>query len=187
MEKFRKRIRILFKSLLDDKEALFKDIWEFYQPGIHFFVSGYVKTGGGEADDLVQEIMFKAFRNIEKYNPLYSFDTWIYTIARNRCIDWVRKEGSRTPVAPLEDPGEVESGYGEPAAEMIGKELEGRIELFMESLEGGDKQLALLRFREQMGYKNISKVLDVPVGTLKSRVHKMKARLIPFLEGYYEK
>jgi len=70
------------------RKKLFNHIWNQYQRRIIFFIHNMVKDN---AEDLFQEVMLKVYQNLDKYNPLYSFNTWIYTIARNHCLNYLNK------------------------------------------------------------------------------------------------
>ena len=59
-----------------------------YRKQLTFFIRNFVRD---EAEDIFQEVMLKVFQNIEKFNPLYPFSTWIYTIARNQSLNYINK------------------------------------------------------------------------------------------------
>jgi RNA polymerase sigma-70 factor (ECF subfamily) len=70
------------------RERLFELLWRQYQKRLAFFVQNMVKDN---AEDLVQEIMLKVYQNLHKYKPVSSFNTWIYAITRNHCLNYLNK------------------------------------------------------------------------------------------------
>ena len=87
MKGIKKQIELALSSrgLTDHRNELFEDIWKEYYPGLKIFCRTYL-SGSSDLDDVCQEIMLKVFNKLHIYNPLFSFNTWLYAIARNSCI-----------------------------------------------------------------------------------------------------
>ena len=166
------------------RERLFDDIWVRYQKRLAFFIRNMVKTDG---EDLLQEVMEKVFRNIERYNPIFSFNTWIYSIARNHCLNHMAKR-----VLPLAGGGgeeEVEPPAGtnnSPEEQVLGKELRNKIDKILDTFSEENRQIAFFRFYEGMKHREIARILNIPTGTAKSRVHAIRTALRMALEEYDE-
>lgn len=176
--------KIVFNSKRDtlSRQKIFNEIWERYHKRLLFFIRNMV---GEDAEDALQEIMLKVYQNMEKFNPLYSFNTWIYTIARNHCINFLKKRKLVTRTILEEVIKKDRISYGEtPENEIIHKELHHKIEYFLEQLDPAYQQMAFFRFYEGMQIKKIAKIMDVPTGTVKSRIHLIRKALKKELEEY---
>lgn len=178
------RWNIYFNSRRDtsSRQKIFNEIWEQYHKRLFFFIGNMV---GEEAEDLLQEIMLKVYQNIEKFNPLYSFNTWIYTVARYHCIHFLEKK-KRIKRMQSENIAENDaySTRNTPENEMVRNELHHQIDHFLEQLEPAYQQMSFLRFYEGMKIKEIAKLMNVPAGTVKSRIHLIKKNLKKVLEEY---
>ena len=82
-----------------------------------------------DAEDLFQEVMLKVYQNLEKYNPIYSFNTWIYTIARTHCLNYLNKKKITTVNLDSEVTGEDDKvkDIDSPETVSLNKELHQRI------------------------------------------------------------
>lgn len=176
---------IFFSSNRDSlsRKKIFDEIWKHYYKRLMFFIRNFV---GEDAEDLLQEIMLKIYQNMEKFNPVYSFNTWIYTIARNHCFHFLeKKRGTNVGLGEIARKEEY-STQDTPENEIMGKELHRRIDHLLKQLDPAYQQMAFLRFYEGMKMKQIARIMDVPVGTIKSRIHLIKKALKKELEEYGE-
>ncbi len=164
-------------------------VWRDCYPGLFVFVRAFDRRLACDAEDLVQEIMEKVYKKIDAYNPLYRFSTWVFAIARNHCLDRIRREGSRPSAAPgteaADSPEPVDVMTPERIA--LGKDEQERVAAFIRAADPDTRQLAFLRFHQGLGYREISRVMCVPAGTLKYRVHELRERLRAHLEDGREK
>ncbi len=164
------------------RRELFNLIWNQYQRRITFFIRNMVRDN---AEDLFQDVMLKVFENLDKYNPLYSFNTWIYTVARNHCLNFIDKK--RLLTQGTED-GEIRRSEREeksPEVETLNKELGQEIENILNTLSEENRQIAFLCFYEGLKNREIAQVMDIPAGTVKSRLHNIRRVLKKDLEKYY--
>ncbi len=111
----------------------FNRIWHKYYRRVWLFTNNILKTRNTAVDDIVQEIMLKVFINLGKYKSKYSFSTWLYTIARNCCLDHINKKNIKTNI--LEE-NHVTSIYAEPDEVFHKKNTERIVKRFIESLKG---------------------------------------------------
>ena len=159
-----------------DRESVYSDIWYHYYPRIRVFVQ-HLLSQPEDIEDAAQEAMLRAFRHLQRYRPERAFSTWIYTIARNYCLDQLRKKSARREVAVGDSITGFESPYPTPETALLRSETAGAVRALIESLSPDDRQIAFLRFYETMSFRQISEVLNIPVGTLKYRIHKMRGAL----------
>ena len=83
------KIFIRSKINVRNKETLLKELYALYYKRLLFFIRSMVRE---DSEDLQQEVFIKVFEKLHTYNPLFSFNTWIYTITRNHCINHIQKK-----------------------------------------------------------------------------------------------
>ena len=166
------------------QQKLFDEIWQKYHRRLLFFIQNIIHEN---AEDALQDIMFNVYKNLDRFNPLYSFNTWIYTIARNYCINYLNKR--KIPLQDFPDWTEINSqgSQGEtPEDQILKSELHQQILDILGSFDPAHRQTAFLRFYEGMKCREIGKIMDIPTGTVKSRLYKIRIILKTELEKYNE-
>jgi RNA polymerase sigma-70 factor (ECF subfamily) len=133
------------------------------------------------AEDLTQDIFGKVFEKLDEYDPRYRFTTWIYRIARNRCIDCMR---TRRKEEFLPDETVVPSGSATPEELAVSGDFESAVERFLAGKDDTSRTVIYLRFYERMKVGEIADILSIPDGTVKSRLSSLKAELRKALEDY---
>jgi RNA polymerase sigma-70 factor (ECF subfamily) len=140
------------------------------------------------AEDLAQETFVKVLNAIDSYRPEYKFSSWIFKIANNAAIDHLRRreldtlslEGARDATTPeraeatalqISDRGET------PLQEMEARELGASIERAIERLRPEYRSCILLRHVEDKSYEEIAEILSLPLGTVKTYIHRARAEL----------
>jgi RNA polymerase sigma-70 factor (ECF subfamily) len=161
------------------REQAMEAIWDaWYRP-----LAAYVRSSfrlNGETEDLMQDIMLKAYRNLDSYDQRHALSTWLYAIARNTCLDWLSR--NRLPALALE----TEPGGGESTeARVIGRAVEDAVERVLDGLEPLDRSIAWLAFYEKAAYRRIAEVHGLPLHTVKNRVFALRRRLKAVLEDYH--
>ena len=128
--------------------------------------------------------MLKVYRRIDQYNPIYAFSTWIYSVARNHCINYANK--CKIPTVSdsqaIAEAGDT-SAHGSQEMALIHQEMIRHIDRYLQELDPVYQQMAFLCFYEGMKLRQIAHVLDVPVGTVKSRIHLIRRELKKTLEA----
>jgi len=120
------------------------------------------------AEEVVQDTMVAVWKSAAKFAGRSKVSTWIFGIARNKALDLLRKEkrGERIPDTPLVSP--------DPSA---GIQREQRVKAALETLSEDHREVVFLTFYEQLSYAEISGLLGVPEGTVKSRMFHAKRKL----------
>lgn len=135
------------------------------------------------ADDILQEAFIKAYLNLDKYNPDYSFVGWLWVIARNLLVDHTR----RTPkIDEWQDlagaaVARVASSAQNPEEQAISAQNRLNLERALEALDAPYKEVLVLRFWHDLSYEVIAERLVIPLGTVKTRIHRARAALIALL------
>ncbi len=191
MNNLTRRFSIFLKASYgeESRHEVFRSVWKEYHARIQFFVRSFTGLSPSEEEDIAQDIMLKVYRNLHRYNPLYSFTTWIYRIARNHCLDVLRHSVKTRAIFRDTDADMAESHSSQganPESDAIHRELRTIIEEGLRELRDADRQVAYLRFYEDMKYRDISKIMGIPSGTLKYRIHEIKEILKQKLDRLYE-
>ncbi|KZE67551.1 RNA polymerase subunit sigma [Fictibacillus phosphorivorans] len=165
-----------------DQEA-FEGIVDLFKDKIYRHCFRMVGNGH-EAEDLAQETFLRAYRNISKYNNEYKFSTWIFRIATNLCIDRLRKKKPDYYLdaeVPGTDGANMYSQLSteEPLPEEVVTENEQWNELQAEIMKLPEKYRTaiLLKYVDDLSLEEISQIMDIPVPTVKTRIHRGREAL----------
>ena len=174
---------VLVHETLDGNQLSFQLLVERYQDRIFGLVRHYTRNAV-ELEDLVQDTFIKAFHRLETFQHQSSFSTWLYRIAVNTCLDFLKRRG-RNPVQAVEDPellshaGSSGAGTRELAAPEAGLEREEIAQVTHEALEELPdifRTVLVLREFEEMAYQDIADLLGISIGTVESRLFRARAR-----------
>jgi RNA polymerase sigma-70 factor (ECF subfamily) len=122
-------------------------------------------SNASDTDDLAQECYLRALRNWDLFGGRGSRQAWLFAIARNTQIDWFRRKTRHAAALDQERIARAEPVTSAPGeADMIWE--------IVESLEGGHKEVIHLKFAAGLSYAEIADVLKVPIGTVRSRLHR---------------
>lgn len=142
-----------------------------------------------EIEDLVQEVFIKAFNSIKNYNQEYAFSTWIYRIAINNTIDYLRKKKLDTFSIDSDDEEEEDKPRFEipdttysADANIILEQRQQIINDAIESLPEKYKKIIELRHKEELSYEEISEILNIPIGTVKAHLFRARELLNKYLK-----
>jgi RNA polymerase sigma-70 factor (ECF subfamily) len=162
----------------------YRGIVEKYQNRVYALVYGMVRNRE-DARDLTQDAFVKAYNSLDSFRLESSFYTWLYRIAMNLAIDFLRKrqrQGTTSfdeAVASRDDGGSVAEIHhtDDPRRTLERKRLYDRIMASLEQLPADQKQVILLRELEGLSYKEISEIMDIPEGTVMSRLFYARKKL----------
>lgn len=135
-----------------------------------------------QAEDIVQDALIKLYTHKHYYKNIAKFSTWIYTIAANLAKTELRKRKTRK-VTYLSQMGPEERDYELPAVEPDTDELaqseyiENKIQAAIQKLPLHFRTVTILRDIQELSYEEISKIVDVPLGTVKSRINRARIQL----------
>ncbi len=134
------------------------------------------------AEDAAQEAFIRAWLHLPKYRPQAPFRSWLYRIATNAALDMLRRERNTVDIdeVPLATPADG------PEATMAQVEREERVRQAVMMLPDASRSVLVLREYEGLSYREIADVLDIPIGTVMSRLNyarnRLRAMLAPYLE-----
>jgi RNA polymerase sigma-70 factor (ECF subfamily) len=166
--------RRLVREALAANERAFRKILESHYTLIYSVVRG-VAGSRGETDDIVQEVFIKIFRALGDFRGEARLSTWIYRIARNEAINACAKR--RPQMVPIEDCEELPAGEDSPEAS-YGRRLTGeRLERLMLRLDEQQRVAIELRYMGDKSYDEIAEIMEIPLGTVKTSIHRAKLSL----------
>ena len=186
----------LVERALDNDLAAFEQLVTRYQNKIIGYAARMLNDAT-EAEDVAQETFIKAYRSLASFRGESSFSTWLYRIATNLCIDRVRKikrspksaYSLDDPLDPDEDKGgrEVADTTFEPSISIEREEVRRRVRETVAEMPEKLRAVIVMCDIQGMSYDHIAQVLDVPLGTVKSRLFHARAdlarRLKPYMRG----
>jgi RNA polymerase sigma-70 factor, ECF subfamily len=156
-----------------DEEA-FRDLYRAYREPVWNLVNSLVGDPV-QAQDVVQDVFFKAFRGLSGFRFRSCLFTWIYRIARNECRNHIRRRGA--PLLPL---GVIQGSRAEIDGRLVPEDERAR----RDALRGAVMQLPfkmreviILKYLEELSYKEMSRILRCPPGTVASRLARALAEL----------
>jgi RNA polymerase sigma-70 factor, ECF subfamily len=139
-----------------------------------------------DAAEISQEVFLSAYRAIGQFRGEANFSTWLYRIAVNHATTRRRTTSSRQKrLVPLDGSEIVEDGQCGPAETLEKKELRERVQRALNELDPEDAAVILLRDLQDVPYEDVARVLEIPVGTVKSRLHRARQALKARLKAYF--
>lgn len=168
---------------LGGDHVAFEHLFKRYRESI--FQLYLQRTGSrDDADDLLQETFVKVFLKLDSYKPSFTFGQWVYTIARNTFIDYKRKRrddvsvdslpGGYSSISPSNEAPTPEESY-------INSQQRSQIEHYMSKMTPRYRRLIELRFFKDYSYEEIAKELELPLGTVKTQIHRAREQLCRFI------
>lgn len=148
---------------MDEFEKLLCDV----SSGVERFVR-YRLPSQADADDVLQEVYLSAYRNFSGLKNKDAFKSWIISIARNKCNDYFRAKAAQMEIS-IEELSQQELSTGR-----LGISVVHTVRETLDRLGDKDKQILYLYFWKELPQNEIAKLLDIPVGTVKSRLHTAK-------------
>ena len=166
-------------------QAAFESLVHLYEKRV-LALTGRMCRNPEDAAEAAQEAFLAAWQGLASFRGESSFSTWLYRLASNACVDLLRREGRRRAAAgPSLNDEELNLDVADPApspqeaAER--RELRQQIETGLQSLSPEHRQVLILREMHQLSYDEIAQVLQLDIGTVKSRISRGRKQLRNFL------
>lgn len=186
----------LVKAALERGEQnAYAELMRNYRDSLYFMMLK-MTNNPQDADDLTIEAFGKAFKNLRQYTPDYAFSTWLFKIASNNCIDFIRKRKMNESVSiNLSDSLETGDDLAEilpatsrtPEEDIIRQQKIDALRDIVSKLKPHYKKLIELRYYEELSYEEISVQLDIPIGTVKAQLFRAREFLYHILKNRRDK
>ena len=183
-------LKLIRLALENGDTTAYNELLKLYRDPLYFML--YEKVNDKElAKDLTIESLGKAFNKLHLYTPIYTFSTWLFTVARNHCIDYLRKNKLSTISIDkiiLNSEGkatnlDLKSSDLNPEQKLERKQRIAMLRQVVDSLKPNYRTLVKLRYFKEMTYDEIAKKLDIPIGTVKAQLHRSRGQLFKILPG----
>ncbi|MDD3642381.1 MAG: RNA polymerase sigma factor [Candidatus Krumholzibacteria bacterium] len=161
------------RSIMGDGRA-FASIVERHTRLVYAAVRS-VTGDNNEIDDIVQEVFIRIYRNLGSFGGRSALSTWIYSVARNHAINAVSR--ARPETVPMESAAPLESALPGPDAELERREALAALERILGGLEGRYREVVELRYLAERRYDEIAELLGVPMGTVKTLLHRARLKM----------
>ncbi|GAB2606272.1 RNA polymerase sigma factor [Belliella aquatica] len=173
----------------NDQQA-YAALMKRYKKAVYFMILKMIRDAD-DAEDLTMEAFAKAFKNLHKFKKDYTFSTWLFRIATNNTIDFIRKKKLKTMSlnTTLSDDGgnsvtiDVEDDENNPQDEFIRSQRIEMVRVFVDKLPAKYRKLVELRYFQELSYDEIAKELDKPLGTVKAQLHRSRELLFEIASG----
>jgi RNA polymerase sigma factor (sigma-70 family) len=171
--------QLVQKAMNGDQRA-YADLMHRYKDAIYFMALKMVNNKE-DAMDLTVETFGKAFEKLEKYQPSHAFSTWLFRVATNNCIDFIRKKKLNTMSLNglMDDDGEertlqIAADVLNPEESWIKNQQTQELKSLIDSLPPRYRRLITLRYFDELSYEEIAIQLDLPIGTVKGQLFKAR-------------
>jgi len=171
------------KEVLKGDQNAFAEIVELYQDKLYRIC--YRMLGNKhEAEDIAQEAFVRAFINIHTFDTNRKFSTWLYRIGTNLCIDRIRKkkpdyylDAEVAGTEGLNMYSQISSKEELPEQEVLKMEMQDRVQYEISRLPDKYRAVIVLKYMEDLPLQEISDILEMPLGTVKTRIHRGREAL----------
>ena len=186
-------IELVHKARKGDQQA-YGELLSRYRDAIYFMLLKMVNSPV-DAEDLTIEAFGKAFKNIDQYTPNFAFSTWLFKIATNNCIDFIRKKRASHVSLDQTVDGEdslapstmIQSDDPDPETYMINKQKIKHMRNVVSKLKPRYRTLVELRYFKEYSYDEIAAELEIPIGTVKAQLFRARELLLNILNRSHEK
>jgi RNA polymerase sigma factor (sigma-70 family) len=179
----------LVQAALDGDETAFARLLARYKDAIYFMLLKMVNNRS-DAEDLTLEAFGKAFKNLHQYSPSFAFSTWLFKIASNNCIDFLRKKkGNLVPIEGSQDTSENESPVKlkskdpNPEERLIRKQKAILMRKVVRKLKPRYQTLVEYRYFKELSYEEIATELELPLGTVKAQLFRAREMLFKLIDS----
>jgi RNA polymerase sigma factor (sigma-70 family) len=181
---------LIDRAVLGKDQAAYAALMKRYKKAVYFMILKMIRDTD-DAEDLTMEAFAKAFRNLERFKKEFTFSTWLFRIATNNTIDFIRKKKLKTMSLNntlSDDNGnavtmDVADKDDNPQDEFIKTQRIEMVRLFVDKLPAKYRTLVKLRYFDELSYEEIAQELDKPLGTVKAQLHRSRELLYEIASG----
>ncbi|MFY7708762.1 MAG: RNA polymerase sigma factor [Flavobacteriales bacterium] len=178
------------KAIHEKDQKAYAELMERYREPIYFMLLKMVNNKD-DAEDLTIEAFGKAFRRMHQYTPQFAFSTWLFKIATNNCIDYIRKK--RIKAISIDQGFSTEDGDTieisvkdavlDPAEAMQKEERIKKMREIVDKLKPRYRRLVEMRYFDELAYEEIAEELNLPLGTVKAQLFRAREFLFQMMQN----
>jgi RNA polymerase sigma factor (sigma-70 family) len=181
---------LIDKAVQEKDQQAYATLMKRYKKAVYFMILKMIRDAD-DAEDLTMEAFAKAFKNLERFKKDYTFSTWLFRIATNNAIDFIRKKKLKTMSLNntlSDDNGnavtiDVEDDDDNPQDVFIRTQRLEMVRIFVDKLPAKYRKLVILRYFDELSYEEIAKELNKPLGTVKAQLHRSRELLFEIASG----
>jgi RNA polymerase sigma factor (sigma-70 family) len=189
-EKGQYDFKLVQKALHEKDQKAYAELMQRYREPIYFMLLKMVNNKD-DADDLTIEAFGKAFKRLDQYTPQFAFSTWLFKIASNNCIDFIRKKRIRAISIDqgfTTDDGDtievsVKDSVLDPAESLQKEERIHKMREIVDKLKPRYRKLVELRYFDELAYEEIAEQLNLPLGTVKAQLFRAREFLFQMMQN----
>lgn len=169
----------IISSAVKGDENAYQTLLNSYKGRIFSYVYRTIRNYH-DAEDITFDTFIRCFKSLKTYDPKKPFATWLYTIAHNLTIDFLRKNKKhyeQIDKRPIEEIEIADEKSSRPALDYESREKLNKIEHALGQLAPIDREIVILFHREEKSYQEISSILNLPETTIKTRLHRARLRM----------
>lgn len=177
---------------IEGDQKAYAELLGRYRDAIYFMLLKMV-SNSSDAEDLTIEAFGKAFKNINQYTPNYAFSTWLFKIATNNCIDFIRKKKlnnisiDHNSINEDSAPMTIPADTLDPEENLISQQKVILLRSVVSKLKPRYRKLIELRYFHEFSYDEISEELELPIGTVKAQLFRARELLYNILKNSSQK
>ena len=186
-EKAQRDFFLVQRATSGDQRA-FAELMDRYRDAIYYMLLKMVNNAS-DAEDLTIEAFGKAFKNITQYAPNYAFSTWLFKIATNNCIDFIRKKKANHISLNHNDEEhekasmDIQAPVMDPEESLINDQKIKLMRSVVSKLKPRYRKLIELRYFNELSYEEIAVELELPIGTVKAQLFRARELLYNILKN----
>jgi RNA polymerase sigma factor (sigma-70 family) len=179
---------ILVQRATSGDQRAFAELMDRYRDAIYYMLLKMVNNAS-DAEDLTIEAFGKAFKNITQYAPNYAFSTWLFKIATNNCIDFIRKKKANHVSLNHNDEEhekasiDIQAPVMDPEETLINEQKIKLMRSVVSKLKPRYRKLIELRYFNELSYEEIAEELELPIGTVKAQLFRARELLYNILKN----
>ncbi|WBA41898.1 RNA polymerase sigma factor [Hymenobacter canadensis] len=185
--------KLIRAAVENSDEKAYAELMQIYKKPVYHVVLKMVRNPD-DADDLTIEAFAKAFRNLHKFNPEFAFSTWLFRIATNNCIDFIRKNKIKTmsidSAIKIDNGDEITIDFRDqnlnPQETTIKNQKIEIMQHVVSRLPDKYQRLVTLRYFDELSYEEIAQELKAPLGTVKAQLHRARELLYDMVKNKKE-
>ena len=189
-DKGERDLKLINRAIETGDPKAYAELMKLYRDPLYFMI--YEKISNQDiAKDLTIESLGKAFKKLHLYKPDFTFSTWIFTVARNHTIDYLRKKKLPTfsiDKMMINEDGrksnfDLESKDPNPEQILMKKQRIKILRSIVDQLKPKYRDLVKLRYFKEYSYEEVAQELNLPLGTVKAQLHRSRNQLFKIMSG----
>ena len=182
--------KLVKRALEDGDQKAYAELMGRYRDSVYYMLLKMINNKD-DAEDLTVEAFGKAFKRLAQYTPDYAFSTWLFRIATNNCIDFIRRKRKNTfsldrPIT--DDEGgemmiDIRSDTLDPEEHIMKKQKIMMLRELVDKLKPRYRTLIEMRYFQELSYEEIAVELDLPLGTVKAQLFRAREFLYNVLKN----